>query len=210
MFYNNYKEIKKAYKNMIMKSYNFIKNQSIEEIKSSYLWSNGLTQKQKQLKPREQKKLLLAKELKAANKKIELFNEKCDTIAKTEPVKWLHISVNWSKNKTWGMNPHAETRTGEYHTGSASGCGYDKLSSAIANALNQDYKVLKRLYNRFEEALRKNKNIRDFVGYGSGYTIPYFEGGVGYSSFRSIFKNLGAKVNTWNEGKIYDDMIIEW
>jgi len=57
----------------------------------------------------------------------------------------INISVNWSRNHTWGMNPHAEAwvcfEDPEYGTRSAygedraSGCGYDKRSAAMNGAL---------------------------------------------------------------------------
>ena len=210
MNYKEYKEIKKNYKKTVLKSCEWLKGENWKTVKSSWIYREKLTTKQKEKPEKEQKKLLIEKEKREAQKKIELFNKKCDQIASAQECKYLYINVNWVKNATWGYNPHAEIRTREYHTGSASGCGYDKLTTAIAQALNEDITILKRLYNKYEEALRKGKSTREFVGYGSGYTTPYFEGGVGYSSFKTIFDNLGAKVNTWREGKNWDSMIIEF
>ena len=91
-------------------------------------------------------------------------------------------------------------------TGTASGCGYDKESAAVAEALNKCDSVLQLLYTYKENALaagesdesktascgRSNGSI---IGYGAGYgAIPYFEGGVGVSCFWSILKKCGFEV----------------
>lgn len=130
------------------------------------------------------------------------------------------IFVDWVRSSTWGHNPHAEVRTnaGTY-TGTASGCGYDKESAAIANALNQCDSVLKLLFTLKENSLCAGmsdasdtctgRNNRDVCGYGAGYwAIPKFEGGVGTSCFLEIFKKCGFKV-TESHGKTWDSYIIE-
>ena len=80
------------------------------------------------------------------------------------------------------------------------GWGYDKLSTAMAEVLNQYHPLMKLMYNyiddkMFEEASLTINN-HEILGYGSGYGIlPYFESGVGVSSFYTIFDNLGLKLN---------------
>ena len=80
------------------------------------------------------------------------------------------------------------------------GWGYDKLSTAMAEVLNQYHPLMKLMYNyiddkMFEEASLTINN-HEVLGYGSGYGIlPYFESGVGVSSFYTIFDNLGLKLN---------------
>ena len=162
----------------------------------------------------EQRKLFYKKLRQEAEADVAKFNNKCDQIAAATPCKFIYIDVTWNNNRTWGKNPHAEVRSGcNYNEGRASGCGYDKLSSAIASAVNADYSILTRLYNYYEAQLRKNKEGRsphNLIAYGSGYLYPYFEGGVGYSCHQSIFKILGAKTNTWRSGQNWDSMIIEF
>ena len=59
----------------------------------------------------------------------------------------IKISIEWKKSATWGANPHGEAwlsfidkdghRNSKYVTfGGVSGCGYDKLSTAVAGCLN--------------------------------------------------------------------------
>lgn len=87
-----------------------------------------------------------------------------------------------------------ETIEGRY-TG---GWGYDKLSSAISEVLNEYLPLKELLYNYKEKYLFENKltqaNNREIFGYGSGYGIlPYFEGGVGVSSYYKIFNSIGLE-----------------
>lgn len=79
------------------------------------------------------------------------------------------------------------------------GWGYDKLSTALAEVLNQYHPLMKLMYEyidneMFEEGSLTINNHK-VLGYGSGYGIlPYFESGVGVSSFYKIFDNLGLKL----------------
>ena len=79
------------------------------------------------------------------------------------------------------------------------GWGYDKLSTAIAEVLNQYQPLMKLMYeyidNKMFEEGSLTINNHKVLGYGSGYGIlPYFEHGVGVSSFYTIFDNLGLKL----------------
>lgn len=129
---------------------------------------------------------------------------KIDRIAAAPDITEISISVDWVKSRLWGYNPRAEIQTGSaIYTGTASGCGYDKESAAIAGALNKCDSALKLLYALKEEGLRAGLtdesttassgiDNREIVGYGAGYSIlPYFEGGVGVSCFWKIFEKCG-------------------
>ena len=142
------------------------------------------------------------------NKKLKFIEE----VGQAEEIETITINVEWTKNRTWGMNPTAYVYT-QYTgrtTGTASGCGYDKESTAIAEAFNKNKNILKIIYNIKNEALKNDANIssRDAIGYGSGYyAVPYFEGGVGTNCFLSIFKGAGYEINEVH-GKISDSYII--
>lgn len=142
--------------------------------------------------------------LKAVEKDTAAKLARLDRVAAAPDLSFISISVDWVRSRTWGNNPHAEARTNTgVFTGTASGCGYDKESAAIADALNQCDSVLKALYTLKEEGLRaglsdKSKTAAcgrsngNICGYGAGYgAIPYFEGGVGASCFWSILKKCG-------------------
>ena len=79
------------------------------------------------------------------------------------------------------------------------GWGYDKLSTAISEVLNQYNPLIKLMYkyidNKMWDEGSLTINNHKVLGYGSGYGIlPYFEYGVGVSSFYKIFDNLGLKL----------------
>lgn len=131
-----------------------------------------------------------------------------DRVSAAPDLSYITISVDWVRSRTWGYNPHVEVRTNTgVFTGTASGCGYDKESAAIAEALNKCDSVLKALYTLKEAGLRAGISDKSedapylkanykICGYGSGHTpIPYFEGGVGVSSFWEIFKKCGFSVS---------------
>ena len=162
---------------------------------------------------------------KRAKKKIE--KETAATLARLERVAnapdltSFSVSVDWVRSRTWGHNPQVgvRTNTGTY-TGTASGCGYDKESAAIAEAFNKCDSILKALYKLKEDGLRAGKtdasetdctgvDNRGICGYGSGYSVlPYFEGGVGASCFWSILKDCGYKTSA-HHTKHSDFYIIE-
>lgn len=104
------------------------------------------------------------------------------------------IKVDWTRSRTWGYTAKASDNFGHV-SDVASGCGYDKASTATAGVLNQILPILKRLYlAKDKEAAKAN---HEALGYGSGYgVLPYFEGGVGVSCHVDILKRLGYSV-TW-------------
>ena len=79
------------------------------------------------------------------------------------------------------------------------GWGYDKLSTALAEVLNQYHPLMKLMYKYIDDKMWEKGSLtinnHEVLGYGSGYGIlPYFEHGVGVSSFYTIFDNLGLKL----------------
>lgn len=136
--------------------------------------------------------------------------DKLDVIARSGELKSISIEVIFNYSRMYGSwCPRARVSTYEgMFGGYATGCGYDKESSAIAMALNQSHAVLKILCDYKESALAKGesdvrstissgRDNRSILGYGAGYAaIPYFEGGVGVSSFWSIFKKCGYEVES--------------
>lgn len=125
-------------------------------------------------------------------------------------VQSIEISVEWFRSATWGSNPEAKVIVrydNEYSEAFSSerigGCGYDKESTAIGQALNQCTALMKELY------LLKDSNVNasnsDCIGYGAGYGIlPYFEGGVGFSCHRNILEKLGFTYEYGSSGKTFD------
>ncbi len=151
---------------------------------------------------------IISRKIKADNKKLERELSKLEAVsAAPDFTGEISVSVEWVKSRMWGYNPKVELSIwgGEFarYYGSASGCGYDKESAAIADALNQCQSIKKALYLVKEQAV--NIQNRDIFGYGSGYGIlPYFEGGVGADCYRSIFERIGFKWAKVGSGKSYD------
>lgn len=138
--------------------------------------------------------------------------EKADAIIAAQDAPDVYeiiINVTWHRSRTWGYCPtvNAKIRTANgwsYYNGRAGGCGYDKESAAIAEALNASPSVLKLLYIKEIDALTAGRDRRDFIGYGSGYGIlPYFEGGVGVYSHCRIFENCGYTFETVASDKMF-------
>jgi len=128
-------------------------------------------------------------------------------------LKEINISVNWSRNRTWGWNPHAEAwvcfEDPEYGTRSAygedraSGCGYDKRSAAMSGALCLVCKK-KDDKERKESCMLGRASIDRFViEHGEElwkeYAIdrmpfPHFcFGGKGSSCFTRLFREIGSR-----------------
>lgn len=151
------------------------------------------------------------------NKYLQETLKKIEIAENAEELAYIRINVDWVKNRTWGSNPKVELWTNcGYYTGSASGCGYDKESSAIAEALNGSPEIMKKLYELAEKMLEELGDIayksdlnciswRNSIGYGSGYSIrPYFEGGVGVGCFESILNKMGYLWRNAGSGKRWD------
>ena len=124
-------------------------------------------------------------------------------------IKKITIATDWKKGSMGANQCKAEIRiiyddysVGGYDSRRTGGCGYDKESTAIADALNQCNPLIKELCIMANKAIEENKPYREALGYVSGYNvIPYFEGGVGFSCFESILNKAGYFMNHvyWNK-----------
>lgn len=136
-------------------------------------------------------RVTLEKDMRAALAKI-------DTIEAAEKPESFVLWVDWKKSRTWGANPHAELIVGgDTYRGTASGCGYDKESAAIAEVLNVCPRTLKILYDMKEKALAGDGDIsnENAIGWGAGYgALPYYERGVGVSSLVTVLEKCGYNV----------------
>jgi hypothetical protein len=111
----------------------------------------------------------------------------------------LTITIEWRKSRMWGTNPHAtgEARTTEgmrlVGTATASGCGYCKGSTVIADLFNQflrhklyDSDILARLAIKKPYGIRLTKDTDKY--------LPRFDGGIGEDCYSDISKAIGG---TW-------------
>ena len=158
-----------------------------------------------------------ARMIKQTDKRTAAAIERLETYENAPTLKSVTISVEWKRSRTWGANPTATATyyNGRYGqtTGTASGCGYDKESAAVADALNKIPSAMKALCECKENAIKAGKQARaewndsnaDVIAYGAGYgAIPYFEGGVGMSSTRKVLEAAGYKCTHETHGKYYD------
>lgn len=194
------KQVKKENQKELKKAISNLNKAKKEDFINLWYYSEKLTKRQKEkLTKSEQKEILKNNIIKEYEKRLAKNLKRIETIKNTDNnIESITINVDWVKNPTWGYNPHATiyTNNGEVTEGRASGCGYDKESAAIAEALNKNNDIVKLLYTfKNKKMTAKKTNNHDILGYGSGYgVLPYFEGGVGVSSLLNIFKKLGYTI----------------
>lgn len=118
------------------------------------------------------------------------------------------VDVDWTKSRTWGMNPNATvfaySRT---ESGSVGGSGFDKESTATAIAFRQN-PVFARIAATCawldEMETKATGNPCHTYGYRVGYTGFRFEGEVGYSCHDTIIKRAGYKTEAESHSKLFD------
>ena len=150
----------------------------------------------------------LTNEQKEANKlarqearKIAKQLAKIEAEKNQNPIKEIKFSIEWKKSRTWGHNPHLEAQAihkdgaVSYFNCTASGCGYDKESTVIADAFNEFLKY--KLYQlETAEALpygiRLNENYKGFSG------------GIGVECYYKICEHIGGKFEKVASGKTFD------
>lgn len=176
--------------------------------KNVYVWTKKAITREAadhaaELKTEKGKKASIA----AAVERCAAFDQKLATLKTMKKLASAEISVEWNRSRIWGMNPTvtARIRSGETYeitTGHASGCGYDKLSAAVASALN-DSDIIRATMIR---SIRK-LNAKEGRTYGLYDTLALM-GGCGVNCYRSIFELIGY---TWKheEGRTYDHITIE-
>ena len=115
-------------------------------------------------------------------------------------VKEVKFNIEWKKSRMWGFNPHMEAYiyfvdgSGEKYSCTASGCGYDKESTVIAEVFNAFLKY--KLYQISEtEALPYGIRIGDYKGYS---------GGIGVECYYKIAENINGKFEKLASGKSFD------
>lgn len=195
------------------KDINNIKALTDETLRNNWYYWGKLTERQKAKDHAERIEILIKKTIKEYDKRRATAESAIIAAENAPDLLGVNISVEWKRNSTWGANP---TATADIHTTagwerteskSISGCGYDKGSTAVAEALNKSASIKKMLYTAWEKALTDNPgaNMRDVLGYGSGYDCkPYFEGGVGVSCYSRIFAACGFNWSYTASGKMFD------
>lgn len=182
--------------------------QQSEKIELTWWIAQYLPQKRDKfngLDPDKQKKYLIDRIEKNFTKQAEKFTARINQIFdNTREIKTITINIEWKKNQMYGSNPTATAEISfigggysSYSSGSISGCGYDKESTAFAKALNQSDEFIKLLYNF---------TTSEIYGFrrAEGDYFPNLSGGVGTSCYYSIFDFLGYKMDRIATGKTFD------
>lgn len=127
-------------------------------------------------------------------------------------VKEITINIEWKKSRTWGSCPSCEAVV-RFKDGSiehspvyrASGCGYDKESTVIADVFNAYLKY--KLYRPAQQIKDRYADIRE-SGFPYGVRISdnwkHYEGGVGTSCYYAISEAIGGKFERISSGKTFD------
>lgn len=155
------------------------------------------------------KEYLISRKVKEHGKYIAAKLKHLQTVEQAQDLESITVAVEWKRSRMWGNNPTADARVCDkqygynYSSGSIGGCGYDKGSTAVAQAINQSNEFLKAMYLLKETNI--NKTNHDLFGYGAGYGIlPHLEGGVGVSCYPRIFEKIGFDFKTTASGKSFD------
>lgn len=107
-------------------------------------------------------------------------------------VDYISFAIEWKKSSTWGWNPRVYSHINGFHGESyASGCGYDKLSSAVSSSLHSP------AWRRF--AIENMHKLKKCYGFNMYDGMPGFcFGGCGMSTLESALKALGWKRHDWS------------
>lgn len=118
------------------------------------------------------------------------------------------INVDWKPSATWGLNP---TATGQFtyadgthavYTAKASGCGYDKHSTVVAEVMTKGAQG--HLDRILANPRNKNKEVPYGIHVSQGIFPSGFSGGVGMNCYRDIGEFLNGTFKDVVSGKTYD------
>ena len=148
------------------------------------------------------------KTLRGLKNDLHAANEEFAAIANQPRIKVITIEIDWKDSKNYGLCPRATAKwvavdgTTGVTSSYVKGSGYDKLSTVVANCLNQVAKGMlwakRRTYIRVPYGIGNIKD-NDFS--------PYFMGGVGIDCYYHIAKFLGGKLEHVASAKSYDKYV---
>ena len=173
----------------------------------------------------------LIRELRAEKKKLIMaarIEKKAMALAKEKrmlqrEIRELIISIEWKRSRTWGMNPHAEAAAHykdpahqfERRNGyTASGCGYDKASTVLAEIFNDFLRYKLYQPHTWDDTINGGRTNHPYgVYYYDGGTgkqrdgyiwKPSYNGGVGVCCYFQIGKFIGGTFEQIASGKTFD------
>lgn len=140
------------------------------------------------------------REIKYWEKQKELQLSRLEVVNDAPDLNYIKIKVEWKKSRTWGYNPTAEvwTNTHYYNTGKASGCGYDKESSAIESALRDSTSLQKFIIHNLGK-------LKDNYGIETKYGLAHLSiGGKGVNELLRLFRGMKNWEITEMHGSTFD------
>ena len=106
----------------------------------------------------------------------------------------LNFFVAWKRSKVWGYCPSIylynpqEQKTKKYY---ASGCGYDKRSTVVSRALN-DNPYCRLLFAEYRAKVERGEIAKDYgIEFEKDSNGAYLCGGVGCECYPRIFASVG-------------------
>jgi len=177
------------------------KIQEKKELYSTWWINQHITpayKNRKDLNCEQLKEVIKTRFVKTNAKKLASEIAEIESIFASGSISEISVSIEWKNNRTWGANPTATAQIyGDKYehliSGSISGCGYDKESTAFADAVNQSLAFRKLLYEGSEVV---NKEY--------GHRYGKLSGGVGVSCYYRIFELLGYKMKQTGSGKMFN------
>lgn len=187
-----------------------IKKRSADDIKRRYYddltpkTAEALTEAGEGMPDDKTLEKIIKKHTRRAKKATAKRLQKLAEVEDAELPQVINISVEWHRSSVWVYNPSATVEAGYRRTyGKASGCGYDKESAAVAEALNANPEALKIIYKYVDEGGSLPYGASVWAG------LPSFDGGCGVNCFRSIFEACGYEWRTVASGKLFNCYTIE-
>ena len=187
-----------------------IKKLSADEIKRRYYedltpkTAEALTEAGEGMPNVETLEKIIKKHTRRAKKATAERLHKLAEVEDAELPQVINISVEWHRSAMWGYNPSATVAADYRRTyGKASGCGYDKESAAVAEALNANPEALKIIYKYVNEGGTFPYGASVWAG------LPSFDGGCGVNCFHSIFEKCGYEWRQVGSGKMFNCYTIE-
>lgn len=132
---------------------------------------------------------------------LQRLNDSAIKIIETPNIKCLEVRIIHCESRIWGYVPKAyytvvfdDNTSSDGKSSSQTGCGYDKISSALAEVFNDVAKGM---------AYRKRKKKEKPYGIGKDLNnLPYFQGGIGESCYFKIARFLGLKKIVVHRGSV--------
>ena len=153
-------------------------------------------------------------EARRESKRLQKELERLEAEKNQKPVKSITINIEWKRSATWGSNPNCEARIefkdGHYETSpifKASGCGYDKESTVIAEVFNTylKYKLFKELVAVTTYINSKESKVPYGINLPSkNYKFPHYSGGIGTNCYYNICKAISGTFEHVSSGKSFD------